>query len=211
MADVLLLTILLYYSGGSTNPFALLYLTPLTLTAAALSWRYTWTLLALTVACYSGLLAYYMPLYHSHQGVEQHVLDDFKLHVVGTWLGFLLSGVLIAYFAVRMRETLREHDQLRATIRERELQHDRVLSLGTFAAGAAHELGTPLSTIAVISKELQHDKHDVRQLQILRAQVERCKEILASLSAAVGQTRAEGASWCLPASPAWRLQSKRLN
>lgn len=196
--DALLLTPLLYFSGGSTNPFAPLYLLPLTLTAAALSWRFTWPMLILTTACYSLLLFFYVPLVHRHRGVEAHVLDDFRVHVIGTWLGFLLSGVLIAFFAVRMRETVRERDSLRARMREQELRHERMLALGTFAAGAAHELGTPLATIAVVAKELlRTDARDAQRLQILRAQVDRCKDILASLAAAVGQSRAESGGACM--------------
>jgi two-component system sensor histidine kinase RegB len=190
--DVLLLTSLLYFSGGSTNPFAPLYLIPLTLTAAALSWRFTWPMLLLATACYSLLLFFYVPLLHSHPGETAHLLDDFRVHVIGTWLGFLLSGVLIAYFAVRMRETVRERDSLRASMREQSLRHERMLALGTFAAGAAHELGTPLATIAVLTKELQRtDERDAQRLRVLREQVDRCKDILASLAAAVGETRAE--------------------
>jgi two-component system sensor histidine kinase RegB len=196
--DVLLLTSLLYFSGGSTNPFAPLYLIPLTLTAAALSWRFTWPMLILVTACYSFLLFFYIPLTHSHQGVEAHVLDDFRVHVIGTWLGFLLSGVLIAFFAVRMRETVRERDSLRASMREQSLRHERMLALGTFAAGAAHELGTPLATIAVLAKELQRtDERDTQRLQLLREQIDRCKDILGSLAAAVGETRAEGGGACM--------------
>ena len=193
--DVLLLTPLLYFSGGSTNPFAPLYLLPLTLTAAALSWRFTWPMLLLATICYSLLLFFYVPLVHSHQGVEAHVLDDFRVHVIGTWLGFLLSGVLIAFFAVRMRETVRERDSLRARMREQALRHERMLALGTFAAGAAHELGTPLATIAVLAKELaRSDEREAPRLKILREQVDRCKDILGSLAAAVGETRAESGS-----------------
>jgi two-component system, sensor histidine kinase RegB len=190
--DVLLLTSLLYFSGGSTSPFAPLYLIPLTLTAAALSWSFTWPMLILVATCYSFLLFFYAPLIHSHQGVAAHVLDDFRLHVIGTWLGFLLSGVMIASFAVRMRETARERDRLRASMREQSLRHERMLALGTLAAGAAHELGTPLATIAILAKELQRrDERDAQRLHLLRQQVDRCKSILGSLASAVGETRAE--------------------
>src|ERR1051325_4745874 len=151
--DAVALTAVLYFAGGPTNPFVSLYLLPLTLTAAALSWRYTWSMAALTLTCYSLLLVSYVPLYHRHPGAALHELDDFKMHVFGMWLGFILSAGLIAYFAVRMRETLRERDRLRAQVREQELRHERVLALGTLAAGAAHELGTPLSTIAVLRSE----------------------------------------------------------
>lgn len=198
--DVLVLTALLYYTGGSTNPFASLYLIPLTLTAAALSWRYVWPMLALIITCYSLLLWFYVPLYHTHDGQVAHVLDDFNLHVVGTWLGLLLSGALIAYFAVRMRETVQERDRLRARMREQELRHERVLALGTFAAGAAHELSTPLTTIAVVTKELlRAGSAPVSELTLLRSQVDRCKNILSSLSAAIGERRAEGGTeYALP-------------
>jgi len=186
--DVLALTGLLYFSGGSTNPFAPLYLLPLTLTAAALPWAYTWTMAALTVACYSSLLFVYVPLAPAHAGHE-----DFHLHVLGMWLGFLLSAGLIAYFAVQMADTRRERDRLRAEMRERDLRHAQVLALGTLAAGAAHELGTPLSSIAVLAKELEKAAGGAPdRWQLLRAQVVRCKEILSSLSATTGGIRAEG-------------------
>ncbi len=187
--DVLALAGLLYFTGGSTNPFVPLFLLPLTLTAAALPWTYTWAITALTVACYSTLLFFYVPLPQLHAGHG----DDFHFHVLGMWLGFLLSAALIAYFAVKMRETLRERDLLRTQMHEQELRHERVLALGTLAAGAAHELGTPLSTIAVLAKELERDpENPAERLSALRAQVGRCKEILASLSGAAGHTRAEG-------------------
>lgn len=194
--DVLTLTALLYLAGGSTNPFAPLYLLPLTLAAAALPWLYTWAMAMLTVGCYSLLLFFYVPLRHRHPspaGGALHPLDDFGLHVFGMWLGFLLSAALIAYFAVRMRETLRERDRLRGQMREQELRHERLVALGTLAAGAAHELGTPLSTMAILTKELMRDvSASPEKLQTLRDQIARCKDILASLSVATGQTRAEG-------------------
>ncbi len=186
--DVLALTGLLYYTGGSTNPFAPLYLLPITLTAAAMTRVYTWSMVALTVACYTALLFVYVPLPGAHAGHG----DEFQMHVVGMWLGFLVSAVLIATFAVRMSATLRERDRLAAAMREQALKHERVLALGTLATGAAHELGTPLSTLAVLLKDLAPRKPvDAETLSILRAQVARSKEILASLSASAGAARAE--------------------
>lgn len=186
--DVLALTGLLYYTGGSTNPFAPLYLLPITLTAAALPRAYTWSMVVLTVACYTALLFVYVPLPGAH---AMHA-DEFQMHVVGMWLGFLASAALIAIFAVRMSATLRERDRLAATMREQALKHERVLALGTLATGAAHELGTPLSTLAVLLKDISPGKPvDGETLSILRAQVARSKEILASLSASAGAARAE--------------------
>ena len=190
--DVLVLTGLLYYTGGSTNPFAPLYLLPLTLTAAALPRAWTWAMVGLTVACYTLLLFVYVPLPGTH---AMHG-DEFQMHVVGMWLGFLLSAALIATFAVRMSATLRERDRLAAAMREQALKHERVLALGTLATGAAHELGTPLSTMAVLVRDFSPERPvSGEALSILRGQIARCKEILSSLSAAAGQVRAEaGAS-----------------
>ncbi len=186
--DVLALTGLLYYTGGSTNPFAPLYLLPITLTAAALPRAHTWFMVGLAVACYTALLFVYVPLPGAH---AMHG-DEFQMHVVGMWLGFLVSAALIATFAVRMSATLRERDRLAAAMREQALKHERVLALGTLATGAAHELGTPLSTLAVLLKDMAPGKPvDTETLAILRAQVARSKEILASLSASAGAVRAE--------------------
>lgn len=186
--DVAALTALLYFSGGSTNPFAPLYLLPLTLTAVALPWAYTWAMAAVTVACYTLLLFVYVPL---PSGAGMHG-DEFSLHVIGMWLGFILSAGLIAYFAVRMSQTVRERDRLAAQMREGRLRDERVLALGTLAAGAAHELGTPLSTLAVLAKDIDPAKGiTADKLAILRDQIARCKEILASLSASAGEVRAE--------------------
>ncbi len=188
LLDVLAFTGLLYFAGGSTNPFAPLYLLPITLAAAALPPRYVWGMVAVTVACYSALLFFYVPLPGAHALHD----DAFQLHVAGMWIGFLLSAVLIAWFAARMNATLHERDRLAAEMREQALRHERVLALGTLAAGAAHELGTPLSTLAVLLKDARPDEPlGERQLGTLRDQVGRCKEILSSLTAQAGVARAE--------------------
>ncbi|MDD5299348.1 MAG: ATP-binding protein [Gallionella sp.] len=177
--DVLALSVLLYYSGGSTNPFVSLYLLPLVIAAATLPGRYTWSMAALTAACYSVLMFYYVPLPHSHQ----HGGDSaFNEHVVGMWLGFVFSTVVVAYFVVQMAQAVRNRDEMLVRVREEILRNERIVALGTQAAGAAHELGTPLSTMAVVIGELQHEA--VAQpgwrdaLGILNEQVHGCKRIL---------------------------------
>jgi two-component system sensor histidine kinase RegB len=190
--DVAVLTALLYFGGGSTNPFVILYLLPLALTAAALPAGYVWAMATVTVACDTLLMFFYIPLPDSHSPSE----DDFALHMLGMWLGFVLSASLIAWFAVRMAETRRSRELLVAQMREDELRNERILALGTLAAGAAHELGTPLSTMAVLTNELEQDsvESEVKRasLRVLREQIDRCKSILATLSASAGATRAEG-------------------
>jgi len=194
LIDVMALTAQLYFSGGSTNPFVLMYLLPITLTAAALPGAFSGMMAVVTGVCYSILMFKYQPMPHVHM---QHG-SDFDLHVMGMWLGFVVSGGLIAYFVVKMGQTLRERDAVLAAMREDQLRNERILALGTLATGAAHELGTPLSTMAVLLKEMERDAADdaesAARLGILRDQVNRCKHILSSLSASAGHARAEAGS-----------------
>lgn len=192
LLDVLAFTGLLYFTGGSTNPFAPLYLLPIALAAVVLPRAYVWALATATVAGYTALLFFYVPLPGTHALHD----DAFRLHVVGMWAGFLLSAGLISWFSMKMADTRRERDRLAAEMREQALRHERVLALGTLATGAAHELGTPLSTLAVLVKDLVPDRPvTAATLTILREQVVRCREILASLTAEAGAARAEaGAS-----------------
>jgi two-component system sensor histidine kinase RegB len=136
---------------------------------------------------------YYVPLSHLHMhDVAGKTLD---IHLVGMWIGFVVSAGIIAFFVTRIGQSLREYDQLMASIREKSLESERVLSLGTLAASAAHELGTPLSTMAVISKELAQDlanqPEQLQQLEILRKQIGRCKEIISTITRNAGQSRAD--------------------
>lgn len=177
--DVLALTILLYYGGGSTNPFVSLYLLPLVIAAATLPGRYTWGMAALTAACYSLLMFYYIPLPHNHH----HEGDNaFNTHVMGMWLGFVISAMVVAYFVVKMAQAVRSRDEALVRVREEILRNERIVALGTQAAGAAHELGTPLSTMSVVIGELRHDaaaQPEWREaLVILDEQVRGCKRIL---------------------------------
>lgn len=185
-ADVLALSILLYYGGGSTNPFISLFLLPLVIAAATLPHRYTWAMTLVTTGCYTLLMKFYLPLpvTGAHQEHMQHAMpadDAFNMHVFGMWLGFVISAVMVSYFVVKMAYTVRERDEMLAKAREETLRNERIVALGTQAAGAAHELGTPLSTMAVVIGELQHDTaHPAWQdaLLILNDQVRGCKRIL---------------------------------
>lgn len=191
LVDVLALSCLLYFSGGSTNPFISLYLLPLTIAAAALPWRYTWVMAIVTIACYSILLFVYIPLPHNH---ENHLIE-FTLHVSGMWLAFVLSTVIIAWFVVRMSSSIRDRDRDLAKAREHALRNEQIIALGTLAAGAAHELGTPLSTMAVITGELQQEYTEDSEFQnnihILKDQIVHCKQTLTQLLAKAGQARIE--------------------
>jgi two-component system sensor histidine kinase RegB len=194
LIDVFALSTLLYFNGGSTNPFVSLYLLPLTITAAVLPWVYTWLMAATTIGFYSLLVFKHVPLPHDH---NEH-MSEFDLHVSGMWLAFVLSTTLISWFVVKMSGSIRERDKDLSEIREQALRDEQLIALGTMAAGAAHELGTPLATMAIVSKEIQNDHIENQDLQksmgILRDQINQCKHTLTELLADAGQSRTEDAS-----------------
>lgn len=198
--DVSAWSLALYWTGGATNPFVSLLLVYLVLTAALLPMRYTWSMVALTCGIYSLLLFFYVPLMsvtHDHHDMAMHEGVGFRMHIVGMWFNFVVSALLIAAFAARMLQSVRERDQALAAAREDILRNERIVALGTLAAGAAHELGTPLATIAVISRELESDLSDqpdaAASISLLREQVTRCKTILSDLLARAGGDRLEAA------------------
>lgn len=205
--DVVGITALLYFTGGATNPIAWFFLLPLIITATVLPQIYTWYMVVFTSSCYTILIGYYVPLPDisvilPNQDVplpiermaENHGIE---LHVFGMWFGFVFSAGLVAYFVVEMANTIRERDRKLAQAREQTLRDERVIALGTLAAGAAHEMGTPLGTMAILTKELSQeytekefsDLHE--KMKILREQVDRCKQALSIMSASAGQMRAE--------------------
>ncbi|MFZ3088567.1 MAG: ATP-binding protein [Methylotenera sp.] len=193
LGDLVALTLLFYFTGGYSNPLVWMYLLPLTVAAVALKREYAWLLTGIAVTCYSVLVFYYVPLSHLHMhDIAGKTLD---IHLVGMWIGFVVSAGIIAFFVTRIGQSLRDYDHIMATIREKSLESERVLSLGTLAASAAHELGTPLATMAIVSKELAQDlasqPDQLQQLEILRTQIGRCKEILSSITRNAGQSRAD--------------------
>ena len=188
--DLVSLTIALYLTGGSSNPLVSLLLLPVTVATATLRPVLSWSVAATAAACYTLLMFLHRPF-----AMEHHGAGAFELHIWGMWYGFLLSALLVALFVARIGTTLRQHDRALAKAREEALRNEQWLALGTLAAGTAHELGTPLSTMAVISADLadeyQADPELADRLQVLRSQVERCKGILARMAVAAGEVRAE--------------------
>ncbi len=186
LPDILALTVVFFYTGGATNPFIWIYLFPLVITATALPQRYAWFMVALTVTCYSLLMFFYRPLPGSPVG---HQMSGFSLHVYGMWVGFVLSAVLIAYFIGRLASELRERDRALARAREQALRDERIVALGALAAGAAHELGTPLATIGLLADEIGEELTASASsgihalLDQIRRQVRRCKHSLSVLAA----------------------------
>ncbi len=195
LLDVLFLTLLLYFSGGYTNPFVSLYLLPLIVVATTLDKRYAWAMAVAVLSGYTLMVFEYHPLFVMGGGHASQIAG-FHLHLLGMWFSFALSVGLIVFFIMRMSQSIRERDIRLAQMRETAERDSHVLALGAMAAGAAHELGTPLATMAVVSHELACDFADnreiVEQVAILENELARCKQVLSQLSATAGQLRAEG-------------------
>lgn len=197
LVDLLALSGILYYAGGAANPFVFFFLLPTTISAAAaLPRSYTWAMAAISAVLYTLLLEFRVEVPEFLHGRSR---SPFDLHVMGMWLGFVVIAGMIAHFVAAMAETVRERDRYLAQLREAALRDERVVALATLAAGAAHELSTPLATMAVLTGELSVDypAKDYpaleRHLALLRDQIKRCKEALSVISASAGATRAEAA------------------
>ncbi|MCK4709389.1 MAG: HAMP domain-containing histidine kinase [Gammaproteobacteria bacterium] len=196
--DVLALALLLYFTGGATNPFVMLFLFPLTITVTILPVRYAWLLVVMTVICYSLLMFNYQPLPMTHDmaGMDhsmhgQSVDSEYNLHLMGMWMAFILNACLITYYVYGMGSTLRHQQKQLANAREQSIRDEQLVVLGTLAASTAHELGTPLGTMSLlvseIEAELTSDNDQVyKDLSNLKAQIGRCKSSLSDLSASVG-------------------------
>lgn len=189
VADAVLYGALFYQAGGASNPFIFMLLVPLIISAATLPWRYTWLIAALVIAIYSSLLQHYLPLW-SARTIHQHQLPAlFNLHITGMWLSFLLTALLIGWFVAPMHETLLTQQHRLELQRQKRIEDQQLLALATSAAGTAHELGTPLSTMQVVlhEMELEHSGNAelLEDIRLLQQQVDTCSDRLQALARSV--------------------------
>lgn len=198
LLEILSFSLILYFSGGATNPFTFFYLIPLAISATVVPGLSTWILTSLTVLLYSLLLKFYIPLnyeVHDHQSMRHD--GQFSQHVLGMWFGFLVSAILVTWFITYLSRELKQREKDISDARQREMRDQQMVTLGTLAAGTAHELGTPLASLAIIAGEITdgfkpqtHPELFENQV-ILRDQIQRCKKILSVLSESTGESRAD--------------------
>ncbi|MGE5468325.1 MAG: sensor histidine kinase [Ignavibacteria bacterium] len=188
--DLVVLGVLLFLTGGGANPLVSLLLLPVAAAALILPPAWAAGAAAAAIGTYSFLSVWFVPL---QVGDPRRATS---LHLAGMWLTFVVSAVLIAWLIVRMTAAVRSRDAALAAAREQALRDERVVALGALAAGAAHELGTPLGTIAILTEELAVDPAlgDAARadLELLRRQVAACKSIVTRLADRAGAARLEG-------------------
>jgi two-component system, sensor histidine kinase RegB len=193
--DTVCLTVLLALSGGPANPFSLLFLVEITLSAVVLSKPWTWTLGGLSTIGFGSLFWAHVrvPVFEGH-----HDFEGFSIHLVGMWIAFAVGALLITVFIGKVSEALRRQEQEARQFQQRLAHHERLASIATLAAGAAHELGTPLATIAVASRELERYGNELSKdasvaddARLIRSQVERCSQILRQMSGRGGEPACE--------------------
>ena len=180
--DIFCLTGLLMLSGGVTNPFNILYLVHITLAATILTKRQTWLLAGLSTGGFGLLFWIYRPM--EVLGVHLHE-ENPNYHLLGMWVSFATAVFLVSMFSAKISELLSKREASLLLMQEELAKKDRLASLVTLAAGAAHELGTPLGTIAVVAKELElyatktaWNDSFVEDSRLIRTEVDRCREIL---------------------------------
>ncbi|PLZ02322.1 two-component sensor histidine kinase [Burkholderia sp. WAC0059] len=207
--DLGALSALLFLSGGTTNPFVSLYLPSLAIAAAVLPWYLTAWLAAFAVACYVLLGFDSVPLNLDNPA------NLFNYYRTGLWVNFMVSVGLITWFVARMSRALRQRDTALGEAQQRLLRDERAVALGVQAATVAHEIGTPLSTIAMLTEELLDSARTdagltpyTADFELLERQMSLCTSALARLRsrASSSGSRQSVGEWLGPFVEQWRLR-----
>jgi two-component system, sensor histidine kinase RegB len=196
LIDVAALTAQLYLSGGISNPFVFLYVLQIAVGAMLLRGSTIWFIVVLTSACVVLLAQHSKPLPMApniHEGWASP-------YVLGLLVCFVLNAILVVIFITRISHNLRQRDARLAAVRQRAAEEEHIVRMGLLASGAAHELGTPLATMAVILGDwrriptLAADATLQEEIAEMEAQVQRCKTIVSGILLSAGETRGEDSS-----------------
>ncbi len=199
--DIVQLTLLIYFTGGPMNPFTFIYLVHVALGAILMQPVWAWALNSMTVICYA-LLFILPPAPDFNEGlvassgVSACITDSnsMSLHLQGMLAAYTITAIFIVFFISRIRKAMANHQQTLTSLEEEKQRSEKMASLATLAAGAAHEFSTPLSTIAVAVGEMVHHFNDqggdpevIADANLIKAEITKCREILRQLAADAGQ------------------------
>ncbi len=208
--DILILSGLVYYSGGPSNPFSIFYLVNLTLAAAVLRPRWAWVVMVVAILGYVVLMWFHVPVVAlgdvvDPSSVSQEVRQWARQRQLFHWglqVALATSATFIVYFITRVTTELAQREQELSEAQRLRAESEKLEALGTLAAGAAHELATPLSTIAVVARELEvhlerqsADEQAVTDARLIRTEVGRCREILDHMASDAGEATGEALNW----------------
>jgi two-component system sensor histidine kinase RegB len=189
LIDIAELTVLLCLSGGASNPFTSLYLIPVALSAVGLRWQYTAIITVICLGCYAFLIVHCSDLTFTHMSAA----GAFDLHMVGMHVTFPLSAALLAAALSMTAAEMRRRDVAMATLRENVMRKEHLSAMGVLAAGTAHELSTPLLSMALLVSELRAARRRDREfhdnLDLLDKQIGLCKRKLTTLLQTAGNPR----------------------
>jgi len=193
LVDVGSLTGQLYLSGGTANPFVSLYLLQVILSAVLLEGWATWLIVGVTAACVAGLALFAKPLVLP-AGHEDGLLS---VYLEGLLLSFILNASLLVFFITRIMSNLRTSASKLSDMRQRAAEEEHIVRMGLLASGAAHELGTPLATLAVIlgdwkrMPEFSKNGELLEEISEMQTQIKRCKSIVSGILLSAGEARGE--------------------
>jgi len=193
LVDVASFTAQLYFSGGTSNPFAFLYLLQVILSAVLLEVWSTWIIVVITCVCLAGLSRFSVPLALPFD--SRHSLPT--LYVKGILICFVLNAALLGVFITRIMRNLRAGAEKLADLRQRAAEEEHIVRMGLLASGAAHELGTPLATLSVIlgdwrrMPEFKKNKELLEEIAEMQTQLQRCKSIVSGILLSAGEARGE--------------------
>jgi two-component system sensor histidine kinase RegB len=196
LLDVAALATQLWLSGGATNPFVSLFLLQVVLGSILLDRWSSWTIVGATCFAFALLTVTHRPLMLP----PELGTSLFLLYVKGSVVCFALIAVLFVLFVTRITQGLRARDARLAEAREQATEREHIVRIGTFASGAAHELGTPLSTLSVILGDWRRvpviaaDPDLVGEVEEMQAEVQRCKAIVTGILLSSGDARGEGSA-----------------
>lgn len=176
--DVAALTGLLFFSGGPANPFVSLYLVPVAVAAISLEILPMAGITVLSASLYTWLLTHHLQLPHVHGG-------DFESHVTGMWMNFLLSAVIMVVVLGRFMSIVRDQRRRLTQARERAMRDESLLAFGSLAAGTAHQLNTPLTTLGLLIDDWETSKErpSRNDIAMMREQLAHCRDHVRSLAA----------------------------
>lgn len=195
LLDVAALTAQLYLSGGPTNPFVTLYLLQVVLGAVLLEAWSSWAMVGITSAAFAGVAAWHRPL-----ALPPGYASEISMpYVAGLWFNFTLAAILLVLFVTRIAKNLASRDAHLAALRQRAAEEEHIVRMGLLASGAAHELGTPLGSVAIALGDWRDDPGiaaDPRlseEVAEMLGEIARCKDILSGVLLAAGEVSGQAA------------------